>query len=392
MQSTDAILGDITVLDLSQGISGPYCTKLLAALGARVIKVEPTQGDLSRRMGPFFHDEPHPEKSGPFLYLNTSKESITLNLDTSGGAALLKRLAPQADVLVESYPPGTLTRWGLGYQDLAPLKPGLIYTSITDFGQSGPYRDYKGGEIVAEATGALLYVMGTPEREPLKLGGNAALMTGGVSAFSAIMLALHQRDDTGEGQYIDVSLMEATVISGIHATIYAQYGEHDPGRRANTLSKTKDGWVNVGIQQATWRPFCEMIGRQELIADPRFADQVSRRDNAAAFNEVIDEWLSTQTKEEVYHKMQAIRSIAGYVADVSDLFKSEQYKVRDFFQTVEHPETGAIPYPGAAFQIGDLPWRQERAPLLGEHNEAVLGVELGIPQEELARLRQQGVI
>ena len=260
-------------------------------------------------MGPFFHDEPHPEKSGLFLYLNTSKESITLNLDTAGGAALLKRLASQVDVLVESYPPGALARWGLGYQDLAPLKPGLIYASITDFGQNGPYRDYKGGEIVAEATGALLYVMGTPEREPLKLGGSGALMNSGVSAFSAIMVALHQRDDTGEGQHIDVSLMEATVMSGIHATIHAQYGEHDPGRRPNTLSKTKDGWVNVGIQQATWRPFCEMIGRPELIADPRFADQISRRDNAAAFNEVIDEWLSTQTKEEVYHKMQAIRSI-----------------------------------------------------------------------------------
>ncbi len=388
----DDILGDITVLDLSQGISGPYCAKLLAGLGARVIKVEPTGGDEARRMGPFFHDDPDPEKSGTFLYLNTSKESITINLNTAGGASLLKRLVAQADVVVESFAPGVMAGWGLSYDDLALVKPNLIHCAVTDFGQTGPYKDYKGGELVVEATGALLYVMGEEGREPLKLGASTALMTGGISSFSAIMVALYQRDETGEGQFIDVSLQETIVVGGIHATIHSQYGEHDPGRRPNTLSKAKDGWVNVGIQQATWRPFCEMIGRPELVDDPRFMDQLSRRDNAAAFNEVINEWLSTQTKEGVYHKMQAIRSIAGYVADMSDLVKSEQYKSRGFFRTVDHPSTGPLPYPGPVFTVGDLPWRQERAPLLGEHNESILHGELGISKEELARLRAQGVI
>lgn len=392
MQRADAILDDLMVLDLTQGIPGPYCAKLLAALGARVIKVEPTQGDVARRMGPFHQDEPHSEKSAPFLYLNTSKESITLNLDTAGGAALLKRLVLRADILVESYPPGSMARWGLGYQDLAALKPDLIYASITDFGQTGPYKDYKSSEIVAEALGALLYTMGLPEREPLKIGGNAALMTAGISAFSAIMAALHQRDDTGEGQHVDVSLMETTVVSQIHASIHSQFGEDDFGRRANTLSRAKDGWVNIGIQQNTWRPFCDLIGRPDLVDDPRFADMVARRDNAAAFNEIIEGWLLGQTKEEVYHMMQAIRSIAGYVADVSDLFRSEQYRTRDFLRPVEHPLTGPALYPGPPFQVGDQPWRQERAPLLGEHNEAVLHGELGLSQEELARMREQGIL
>lgn len=392
MQQSDSILGDLTVLDLTQGVPGPFCTKLLAALGARVVKVEPPKGDIARTMGPFFRDEPHPEKSGLFLYLNTSKESVTLNLEAATGQGLLKRLAAKADLLVESYPPGAMDGWGLGYQHLAQMNPRLIYAAITDFGQTGPYKDYKSPEIVAEALGALLYTIGLPEREPLKIGGSAALMTGGIAAFSAVMVALHQRDDTGEGQFIDCSLMEATVVSQIHSSIHAQFGDHDPGRRVSQLSKTRDGWVNVGIQQATWRPFCEMIGRPELIADPRFADQVSRRDNAAAFNEVIEGWLATQSKEEVYHKLQAIRSIAGYVATVPDLLQSEQYRARSFFRPVDHPFTGQVLYPGPAFQVGDQPWRQERAPLLGEHNEAVYCGELGLPREELALLRAQGAI
>ena len=364
----------------------------MAALGARVLKIEPTQGDVTRRVGPFFHDDPHPEKSGVFLYLNTSKESLTLNLDTAGGAALLKRLVPRADILVESYPPGTLAGWGLSYADLAPLNPGLIYASITDFGQTGPYRDYKGSEIVAEALGGLLYTMGLPDREPLKLAGHTALMTGGIAAFSAIMVALHQRDETGEGQYLDVSLMEATAVTQIHSSISAQHTEHDPVRHPEILSRAKDGWVNVGIQQSSWKAFCDLIGRPDLIDDPRFADRVSRQNNAAAIDEILQDWVAGRTKEEVYHTMQAIRSIAGYVADVADLLRSEQYRARGFFRPVDHPITGPLLYPGPAFQVGDLPWRQGPAPLLGEHNEVILHHQLGLPKDELARLREQGVI
>ena len=392
MQDNDTILGDITVLDVSQSIAGPYCTKLLAALGARVIKIEPPLGDMARHMGPFFHDEPHPEKNGSFLYLNTSKESITLNLERSSGAALLKRLLLIADILVESYPPGVMAGWGLGFRELSALQPDLIYTSITPFGQTGPYSDYKGSEIVLEALSALLYTVGLPEREPLKLGGSPALMTGGVSAFSAIMVALHNRDETGEGELIDVSLMESTVVSQIHSSLFAQFGGHDPIRRASQLSKTKDGWVNIGIQNASWKEFSELIGRPELLEDPRFMDEAARRTNATALNEVLADWLADQNKVDVYHKLQAMRSIAGHVSNMADLFQSEQYQARGFFRLVDHPVTGALPYPGPAFQIDDLPWRQERAPSLGEHTEAVLHSELGLPKAELARLRAQGVI
>ncbi|HEX2173425.1 MAG TPA: CoA transferase, partial [Dehalococcoidia bacterium] len=297
-----------------------------------------------------------------------------------------------ADVFVESYPPGTLPGWGLGYADLVRLKPDLIYASITDFGQTGPYRDYQGGEIVAEALGGLLYTMGLPEREPLKISGDAALMTGGISAFSAILVAIHQRDETALGQYIDVALMESVAVSQIHSSLSAQFGGHDPGRRPSTMSRAKDGWITAAIQQGAWRRFCDVIGRPDLADDPRLADWASRRDNPEVLDEAMAGWLATQAKEDVYHLLQSMRSVAGYVADVGDLFRSKQYQAREFFRPVDHPATGPIDYPGPAFRIDDDAWRQERAPLLGEQNDAVLHGELGLPKAELARLRAQGAI
>jgi len=386
------VLDDITVLDLSQDISGAYCTKLLAGLGARVIKIEPLAGDPTRGAGPFYKDDPHSEGSALFLYLNTSKEGITLNPSTADGAELAKRLAEKADVLVESFPPGSMGGWRLGYSELRTLNPELIYASITPFGQDGPYRDYQAEEIVLEALGALLYSMGLPEREPLKLGGNPSLMAGGVSAFSAIMLALHQRDLTGEGQYIDLSLLESTLMTQIHATIYSQAGNYDHPRRPAQLSRAKNGWMNVGIQDASWKEFCDLIGRPELVADPRFVDMASRREHAEELNQVLNDWLADQDKVEAYRTLQAMRSIAGYVATTAELLESSQFQARAFFQPVDHPRTGPVLYPGAPFRIGNEPWKQERAPRLGEHNVAVYHTELGLSKENLVRLRELGAI
>jgi CoA:oxalate CoA-transferase len=388
----EPILDDVTVLDASQGMAGAYCTKLLAALGARVIKAEPPTGDPTRRTGPFYKDQPDLESSALFLYLNTSKQSITLNPDTVDGRQLLTRLASNADILVESFAPGTMEAWGLGYSSLLPRSSSLIHCAITPFGQTGPYKDFKATEIVLEALGALLYPMGVPDREPLKLGDNPSLMAGGISAFSAIMVALHRRDLTGEGEYIDLSLMESTLMTQIHSTIYSQMGDYDHPRRPDQLSRTKDGWINVGIQDASWKEFCDLIRRPDLVNDPRFVDMAARREHAEAMNEVVKDWLAEQNKMEAYHTLQGMRSIAGYVATTAELFESEQLKARNFFRPVDHPVTGPIPYPGPAFQIDEVPWRQDRAPLLGEHNVAVYHHELGIPKEELVRLREQGTI
>ncbi|MBI3330373.1 MAG: CoA transferase, partial [Nitrospinae bacterium] len=235
MLESDLTLGDIRVLDLSEDVAGPFCTKLLAGLGAEVVKVEhPGFGDVSRRAGPFPNDAPHPEKSTSFLYLNTGKKSITLDITSQTGASILRCLALDCDILVESVPPGHMDQWNLGYSSLGRLNPRIIYTSITPFGQTGPYRDYKGSELVAQAMGALMQTIGLPDREPLKIGGNVALYTTGMSAFSAVMLALYVRDTEGYGQHIDVSAMETITVAQIHSSIHHQFGR-TPTRRESPL-------------------------------------------------------------------------------------------------------------------------------------------------------------
>lgn len=392
MSLLPGILDDLLVLDLAQGISGPYCTKLLAALGARVIKVEPLGGDLARRMSPFFEDDPALDKSAVFLYLNTSKESVAVDWRSEAGAAVVRDLVERADILVESEPPGTLPALGLGYENLRAACPRLIYASVTPFGQVGPYRDYQSSEIVLEALSGLLSTMGLPDREPLKIGGNAALMTGGISAFSAILAALHLRDETGNGQSIDVSVLESTVLSQIHASLAAQYSGHGPARRPSTISRAKDGYITAAIQQGAWPKFCDLIGRPDLVNDPRVADWPSRQKNPDVIDEAMSDWLATQSKEAVYHTLQGMRSVAGYIADVSDLFASAQYQAREFFRPVDHPDTGPRAYPGPAFRVNDVPWRQDRAPRLGEQTESILTGMLGLSETDIRALRGRGVV
>ena len=212
-----APLGDVRVLDLSEGIAGPFCTKLLAALGADVISVEaPGRGDRARSYAPFPDDDPHPELSGLFLYLNTGKRSVTLDLEQASGRALCKRLAGWADVVIEDFAPGRLDAWGLGYEALdatraatiGEARPGVIVVSVADFGQSGPYRDWQATDLTALALGGSLYIAGDEDREPLKIGGRPAQFFAGLSAFSGALIALHHRDATSEGQHVDVSMHE----------------------------------------------------------------------------------------------------------------------------------------------------------------------------------------
>ena len=269
-------------------------------------------------------DAPHLERSAPFLYLNTAKESIALDLTRAPGPVGLPAAWWRARTCSSrAIPPGTLARWGLSYAALSALNPGLILASITPFGQDGPYRDYLTNEIVAEALGGLLFTIGLPEREPLKMGGNPALHNAGGAAFSAIMAALWQRDRTGQGQQIDVSIQEATAITQIHASIEATWLGTDVQRTASELVEARDGWVSTGLETGvapeTWPRVCELLGRPELVDDPRFATSAARRDHRDALKEVVRDWVRGQGKEDVYHLLQGLRSIAGYVATAADL-------------------------------------------------------------------------
>jgi crotonobetainyl-CoA:carnitine CoA-transferase CaiB-like acyl-CoA transferase len=396
MPANDLPLGDICVLDLSEDVAGPFCTKLLAGLGAEVIKVEPPgTGDVSRRTGPFVHETPHAEQSAAFLYLNTGKKSITLNLQSQTGAFILQRLAQECDILVESFPASYLAQRGLGYAALERRNPGVIYTSITPFGQTGPYHDYQGSELIAQATGALMHTIGLPDREPLKVGGNAAYYTTGMSAFAATMLALYVRDVTGHGQHVDVSAMETITVAQIHASIQHQFGRK-PVRRASTLIRAQDGWVHPGLERGvredTWARVCALMGHPELADDPKFNTREARREHQQELLALISAWTSTCPKEEIYHTLQGLRTVAGYVATVADLETSQQLLAREFFQRLDHPNAGTATYPGAPFMIQGTSWQHTRAPLLGEHNEAIYCDRLGYIREDLVHLRNMGVI
>ena len=319
--TNDNILSDIKVLDLSQGVAGPFCSKLLAGLGAEVVKVEPPgTGDSSRSSRPFLGGSVTPENSALFSYINTSKKSVTLDPAVPQQAQAIKKLAQDCHILVESFPPGYLASLGMGYDHLIESNPNLIYVSVTPFGQTGPYSSFKGSDLVAQAAGALMYTIGLPDKEPLKVGGESALYTVGVSAFSATMMAVYVRDAQGFGQHVDISAMEVMTVSQIHSSIYAQFGR-TPARRGTNLVRAKDGWVSpgleTGVQESTWLKVCELIGKPELMDDPKFTTQEARRANQQDLLEVIGDWTGTKPKEEIYHTLQALRTITGYVATVS---------------------------------------------------------------------------
>jgi CoA:oxalate CoA-transferase len=396
MRENSPTLGDVCVLDLSEDIAGPFCSKLLAGLGAEVIKVErPGCGDVSRRTGSPLGAAPHPEQSALFLYLNGGKKSITLDVASRTGAAIIRRLAQECDILVESFPPGDLDRWELGYAALEPLNPGLIYTSVSPFGRSGPYHEFKGSELIAQAMGGLMQTIGLPDREPLKIGGNAACYTTGMSAFSATMIALYARDVQGYGQHVDVSAMETMAVAQIHSSIHQQFGR-TPTRRESPLVEAKDGWVSPGLErgvrQDTWARVCDLIGRPDLKDDPAFNTPEARREHQQDLLAILSGWTATQPKEEIYHLFQELRSVAGYVASVEDLFTSRQLVARQFFQAIDHPAAGKALYPGAPFTMQGDAWRHARAPLLGEHNVEIYGGRLGLSTADLARLRGAGAV
>jgi crotonobetainyl-CoA:carnitine CoA-transferase CaiB-like acyl-CoA transferase len=396
MPENELVLADVCVLDLSEDIAGPFCTKLLAGLGATVIKVErPGIGDISRRCGPFLSYAPDPEQSALFLYLNTGKKSVTLDVATQTGGMILQGLAQECDILVENFAPGYLDGLGVGYAALEHQNPGLIYTSVTPFGQSGPYRDFKGSELVAQAMGALMHTIGLPDREPLKIGGNAALYTTGISAFSATMVALYARDVQGYGQQVDVSAMDTMAVAQIHSSIQHQFGR-TASRRESPLVAAQDGWISPGLErgvrQDTWVRVCDLIGRPDLKDNPAFNTSEARREHQQDLLAALGNWTASQPKEAIYHLLQELHSVAGYVASVDDLFTSRQLTARQFFEAIDHPAAGKALYPGPAFRIDADAWRHSRAPLLGEHNVKIYGGRLGLSVAELGQLRAAAII
>ena len=402
----DAALEGVSVIDLTHCIAGPYCTKLLAGFGADVLKIEPPGGERGRGMAPFFRDEPGPDSSLPFAYLNTGKRSITLNLKSAEGREMLLSLLAGADVLVENYSPRVMPSLGLDYETLREIAPHLVMVSISNFGQTGPYRDYKATDIVEYALGGLMYIFGAYDREPLKHAFNQAQFKAGTDAASATLMAVyHQRmtggRNSGKGQHVDVSIQEA-VASGLRDVVnnYTYTGairRRQPNHSGDLqrLRATADGYLlpNPGLGGGlNWDSFVEFLGLPELD-DDRFRTPSARLANAEELGRILDEYFIRQDKYEMFYGSHERRFIFGVIQSPAEVLEDPQFAHREFFVNVEHPVMEEVRMPGAPFRMDSTPWQPgDAAPSVGQDNGKIFGDRLSFTREQMAHLRSEGII
>ncbi len=396
-----AALEGVRVLDLTHCIAGPYCTRLLAGFGADVLKIEPPGGERGRRMGPFFQDEPGPDSSLVFAYVNAGKQSLTLNLKSEEGRDVLKSLLAESDLLVENFAPRVMPLLGLDYESLREIAPHLVMVSISNFGQTGPYRDYKATDIVEYALGGLMYIFGAYDREPLKHAFNQAQFKAGTDAASAALMALYHQRLTGQGQHVDVSIQEA-VATGLRDVVnnYTYTGairRRQPNHSGDLqrLRATSDGFLlpNPGLGGGlNWDSFVEFLGLPELD-DDRFRSPSARLANAEDLGKILDEYFIRQNKYEMFYGSHERRFIFGVIQSPEEVMDDPQFAHRGFFEYMDHPVMGTLKFPGAPFNMESTPWQAEGpAPSVGQHNREVLGERLGFGGEELAQMRSEGVI
>ncbi len=390
-------LAGVTVLDLTQYIAGPYATKLLADAGANVIKVEQLQGDPSRRLGPFKDDRPDRETSGTFYYFNTSKRSLALDLRHQMAPEVLGRLIDRADLVVESLRPGRLDEQGLGWAWVHQRRPEVSMVSVTNFGLTGPYRDYLASELVLFGFGGEMYSMGTPDREPVRMFGTAALVESGSAAAVAAMAALTSGALHGAGQHVDVSLADSQLggIDRRHAWIMSYEYAGKKGLRGSGSVGTgsavypcADGYVELTGVQLRLDRLQDMLGHPDWLDDARWGQPGAffDPDLVGEFQALLTSWLIERTKREVWAEAQRARVLCGPLFTVAELYADEHFRERGFWQRNDHAALGSLEIPGRPFVMGASPWPGARpAPLLGEHSRDVLR-EAGFGVNETERL------
>jgi crotonobetainyl-CoA:carnitine CoA-transferase CaiB-like acyl-CoA transferase len=412
------LLGDYRVLDLTDE-KGYLCGKMLGDLGADVIKIEKPGGDPGRNIGPFYRDLPDLEKSLSWFAYNTNKRGITLNIESIDGQSIFRRLSKKADIIIESFPPGYLEGLGIGYLALSNINPRIIMTSITAFGQDGPYKDFRGPDIVVMAMGGAMYVLGDPDRPPVRISVDQAFYHAASDAAVGSVFALYHRIQSGEGQHIDVSAQESMMTPIMEIVPYWDIGQAIRRRSGSvSISLVREDIVS----RHTW-PCKDGFVMYEVLGGPAGAkynralvewahsegmtDELLNNmdwecfDYAEAtqdtFNHIIaffGDFFAARTKEELFRGAMERRIILYPVADVKDIAGDEQLKARNFWQHVPHPELDAtVTYPGAFAKSpgADLSIRR-RPPLVGEHNEEIYKDVLGLSNAELLLLKQNGII
>lgn len=395
-------LSDILVIDLSRVLAGPYAAMLLGDLGARVIKVEqPGSGDDTRRWGPPFAAN---GESAYFFSANRNKESITLNLKDELGRNLLYKLVARADVVIENFRVGQPKRLGIDYLSLHEVNSRLIYLSLTGYGQTGPYRNRPGYDAVIQAQGGIMSITGpTGEAgEPYKVGVAVVDVTAGLHAAIAILAALHHRERTGEGQYIDVALFDTQLSWLVNVASAYLVSSEPPVRYGNAHASivpyqtvpTADGWLMLAVgNDGQFSSLCEVIGCAELAADPRFATNPQRVANRAALIPLLEAHFRSQPTAHWLELLLAAGVPCGPVNDIPTALADPQAQARQMVQTVEHPRTGTIPQLGPVPKLSATPAEiRKPPPLLGEQTAAILREFCALSDEELGQLRSDGVI
>lgn len=391
-------LDGIKVLDLTRVLAGPYTTMILADLGAEVIKIEhPDTGDESRNFGPF--------KNGFSLYfmsVNRGKRSVTLNLKSHRGKSIFKQLVKQNDILVENFRPGTMKRLGLDYDTFAVEHPQLIYASCSGFGQTGPFAEKGAYDMIIQGMGGIISITGEPDGSPVRVGTSISDITAALFTTIGLLSALHHRNITGKGQYVDVAMLDSLVAVLENAIIrYSATGENPQplGSRHPVITpfesfKSSDGNIIIAIgNDVLWSRFCEYVERKDLITDARFNTNNKRTDNHDELHPILSDIMSKKTTVEWIEALENIGVPCGPINTIDKVVNHPQIEAREMIAKVVHEITGTVQVPGVPIKMSDTPGKVEKpAPSLGEHTDKVLMNELNIPLDEIEELRQEGVI
>ena len=392
-------LQDIQVLDLTRALAGPFCTLMLGDYGADVVKIEiPETGDDTRHWGPPFIGE----ESAYFLSINRNKRSLTLNFKESEAIQIFLKLVQKADVVVENFTPGVMKRFGLDYESVKAINPSIIYCSISGFGQDGPYQNRPAYDQIMQGVSGLMSITGEPDGEPQKVGSAVADIGAGMWAAFAVMTALHHRTNSGDGQHIDISMLDAQVAWMTYQAAYF-FANEEPPKRLGAAHPTlvpyqafmsQDGkYVNVAVgSERLWDRFCEGIGKMDLKDNPNFAQNGDRVRNRSILVPLLQEYFLTQPAKHWLDALQAVNVPAGPINDLADVFSDPQVLHREMLVEIPHPILKSIKQTGLPLKFSVTPGSFDRhPPLLGEHNQEILN-SIGYSNEEIDGLTKNSVI
>ena len=392
------LLQDIRVLDLTRVLAGPYASMILADLGAEVFKIElPGQGDEARGFGPFQNGE-----SAYFTSVNRGKKSITVDLRTSRGQELVRRLAGACDVLIENFRPGSMERFGLDYNALHKHYPRMVYASVSGFGQTGPYARRPAYDVIIQAMGGIASITGTPGGAPVRVGSSIGDLSAALFGVIGILAALNRAQKTGKGQQVDISMLDCQValLENAIARYYVAgevpgpLGSRHPAITPFQFFKATDGYIVIAAgNDGLWKRLCKVLELPELVHDPRFADNAGRTENHAALEPLLSVVLGKRTVAEWEERLGAAGIPCGPIHNIEQVVHDPQVVARQMIAELHHPKAGNQALPNSPLKFSETPVQlQEPAPLLGQHTGEVLEGLLGLSAREMEELGRTGII